>query len=110
MDAERIAEIRARVDAATEGPWFQGREDHRYESAHEVYSKREPDEEDSHDIASYVWSAEDAALIAHAPTDIEDLLAAVERLTAERDALAAQVERVRAVCEQVETDKNPCGS
>ena len=76
--AEWIAQRRELLDAATEGPWFQGRSDHRYESDREVYSKREPDEEDSHDIATYVWSAEDAALIADARTSLPRALDALE--------------------------------
>ena len=65
-----IAARRELLDATTEGPWFQGRSGRRYESDRDVYSRREPDEEDSHDIATYVWSAEDAALIADARTSL----------------------------------------
>lgn len=90
--AEWVAKRRELLDAATEGPWFQGREGHRYESAHEVYSKREPDEEDSHDIASYVWSAEDAALMVDAraslPRALDTLEAVLEFATAERDKIS----------------------
>ena len=68
--AEWIAKRRELLDATTEGPWFQGRSGRRYESDRDVYSRREPDEEDSHDIATYVWSAEDAALIADARTSL----------------------------------------
>lgn len=71
---ERVEQIRARLDAATDGPWFQGRENDPYESVCDVYSKRSPDEPDSHDIATYIWSAEDAALIAHSRDDIPWLL------------------------------------
>ncbi len=80
--ADWIKTRRELLDAATEGPWFQGREDHRYESAHEVYSKREPDEEDSHDIASYIWSAEDAALITDARTSLPRALDALDAVRA----------------------------
>ena len=66
------------LDAATEGPWFQGRTGRRYESDRDVYSKREPDEENSHDIATYVWSAEDAALITDARTTLPAALNALE--------------------------------
>ena len=70
------------LDAATEGPWFQGRTGRRYESDRDVYSKREPDEENSHDIATYVWSAEDAALIADARTSLPAALDALEAVLA----------------------------
>ena len=70
------------LDAATEGPWFQGRTGRRYESDRDVYSKREPDEENSHDIATYVWSAEDAALIADARTSLPRALDALDAVRA----------------------------
>ena len=70
------------LDAATEGPWFQGRTGRRYESDRDVYSKREPDEENSHDIATYVWSAEDAALIADARTSLPAALDALDAVRA----------------------------
>ena len=143
MDAERIAAIRARVDAATDGPWEASETHHYHEGTfHAVYAEVEPN------VASGVDPA-DAELIAHARTDIPDLLAeverltrwkrealpvldglqelgraldlplgtritgaealaAVERLTTERDALAAQVERVRALHERVEEDGTAC--
>ena len=75
--AEWIAKRRELLDAATEGPWFQGRSGRRYESDCDVYSEREPDDEDSHDIATYVWSAEDAALIADARTSLPRALDAL---------------------------------
>ena len=80
---EWSAARRELLDAATEGPWFQGRAGHRYESDRDVYSKREPDEEDSHDIATYVWSAEDAKLIADARTSLPRALDALEAVLKE---------------------------
>ena len=76
--AEWIVQRRELLDAATEGPWYQGREGRRYESDRDVYSEREPEHEDSHDIATYVWSAEDAALIADARTSLPRALDALE--------------------------------
>lgn len=81
-----IDAIRARAEAATLGPWFQGREGHRYESERDVYSHREPEVNESHDIASSVWSSADAEFIAHAREDVPALLDEVERLRTERDA------------------------
>ena len=80
--ADWIKRRRELLDAATEGPWFQGRTGRRYESDRDVYSKREPDEENSHDIATYVWSAEDAALIADARTSLPLALDALDAVLA----------------------------
>ena len=81
--ADWIKTRRELLDAATEGPWFQGRTGRRYESDRDVYSKREPDEENSHDIATYVWSTEDAALIADARTSLPRALDALEAVLKE---------------------------
>ena len=80
--ADWIKTRRELLDAATEGPWFQGRTGRRYESDRDVYSKREPDEENSHDIATYVWSADDAALIADARSSLPLALDALEAVLA----------------------------
>ena len=47
-----------------------------------MYSRREPDEPDSHDIATYMYSEEDAAFIVAARTALDALTVAV------RDVLA----------------------
>ena len=86
MTRPSLAGIEQRVAAATAGPWFQGRNGRPYESTCDVYSKREPDEPDSHDIATYMHSEEDAALITAARTDLPALTAAV------RDVLAVHYE------------------
>ena len=83
MTRPSLAGIEQRTAAATEGPWFQGRNGRPHESTRDVYSKREPHEPDSHDIATYVHSEEDAALIAHARIDLVDLTAAVRDVLAE---------------------------
>lgn len=98
---ERLAEIRARADAATEGPWAA---DHT-----EIYG-----------LHRGIWIAEcsreewgegdvDGAFIAHARTDVPDLLAEVDRLRAlhhdhtvcrdlmdSNEQLGAEIERLRA--------------
>ena len=82
MTRPSLAGIEQRAASATAGPWFQGRNGRPYESTCDVYSKREPDEPDSHDIATYMHSDEDAAFIANARTAVPALTAAV------RDVLA----------------------
>ena len=82
MTRPSLAGIEKRAAAATAGPWFQGRNGRPYEGTCDVYSRREPDEPDSHDIATYMYSEEDAALITDARTAVPALTAAV------RDVLA----------------------
>lgn len=64
-DANRVlSEMRAVLVAGTPTPWFQGRDSRQFESAADIYSTREPERApDSHDIATYVWPVENAALI-----------------------------------------------
>jgi hypothetical protein len=69
--SDRLEEIRARLDAATPGPW----EIEEWMTIHDVYAadgKSEPT------VATHVRTL-DADLIAHAPADIAWLLAEVER-------------------------------
>ena len=82
MTRPSLVNIEERAAAATAGPWFQGRNGRPHESTCDVYSKREPHEPDSHDIATYVHSEEDAAFITDARTAVDALTAAV------RDVLA----------------------
>ena len=86
MTRPSLSGIEKRAASATAGPWFQGRNGRPYESTCDVYSKREPDEPDSHDIATYMHSDEDAAFIAAARTAVPALTAAV------RDVLAVHRE------------------
>ena len=86
MTRPSLAGIEKRAAAATAGPWFQGRNGRPHESTRDVYSKREPHEPDSHDIATYVHSEEDAAFITAARTDVPALTATV------RDVLAVHVD------------------
>ena len=111
MDAERLAEIRERAEAATPGPWewdgFSEIDEVGAErktlnpkdgfASRWLWSGNEPvvSEWNTHccefakgvGIASGVTPSPDATFIAHARQDIPDLLAEVARLTAERDAL-----------------------
>ena len=86
MTRPSLAGIEQRAAAATKGPWFQGRNGRPHESTRDVYSKREPHEPDSHDIATYMHSDEDAAFITAARTAVPALTAAV------RDVLALHTE------------------
>ena len=79
MTPEQLASIRERAEAATEGPWLQGREKVRYESAREVYTERDPSRT-SRDVCRADEADEDAEFIAHAREDVPALLAEVERL------------------------------
>ena len=92
MTRPSLAGIEKRAASATAGPWFQGRNGRPYESTCDVYSKREPDEPDSHDIATYMHSDEDAAFIAAARTAVPALTAAVRDVL----ALAARLDRLAA--------------
>lgn len=72
MDAKQLAEIKAREQAATPGPWEYecfGR----YEDHDECILKTETDE-------CEISAKEDAEFIAHARTDIPALVAEVEQL------------------------------
>lgn len=84
MDSQRLAEIEARCEAATEGPWevawktdfiwqLDGDGDRFGPIAEAHYA------EGNHD--------NNAAFIAHARDDVPDLLAEVRRLTAENEAM-----------------------
>ena len=115
MTDDRIAQIEARLSAATPGPW-EVRHDDLTDEVHVVHDQ---------EVVSYVCTValadadrveEDADLIAHAPDDLRCLLDALaaertelrmrelhhfeeEKLRAEaeaeRDALAAEVARLR---------------
>lgn len=84
---ERLDEIRERLDAATPGPWRPDNDEPGY-----VIAPDDPSGWDGYLIASTVdhdgglfVQEHNAELIAHAPQDLADLLAEVERL---RDELA----------------------
>jgi hypothetical protein len=89
----RLDEIKAREQAAFGGPW----------------EALDADENGMHAVAVdgtvlvEVGDFCDAEFIAHARDDIPHLLALVESLTADRDALAAQVARVEEVLDHWRT-------
>lgn len=98
MSADRLAEIKARCDAATEGPW-EAKEGFTSDPMIEVYGQTvfiNPDL-DGDPIQPEVWA--DVEFISAAREDVPWLLTLVESLTAERDALAAQVTRVESLAE-----------
>ena len=90
MSADRLAEIKAREQAAFGGPWH----------------VLDADENGMHAVAVdgtvlvEVGDFCDAEFIAHARDDIPHLLALVEALTAERDALRARLAAVEALADQ----------
>lgn len=106
MTPERLAEIRARAEAATEGPWTWASRMTVDTDAWAVFDPQDRPLASNHDG----WSP-DAIFIAHARTDIPALLAEVERLReghawlmnqwndaeVDVDALAQQIEKVRAL-------------
>ena len=108
-DEARVAEIRGRCDAATEGPWIvESRSDglavgtpktwYPQETYALVYSSGTPDDPMSG------WTAEainrevlNADFIAHARTDVPWLLARLEESNSQRDRYKAAVEAVLGV-------------
>jgi len=92
MSADRLADIKAREQAAFGGPW----------------EALDADENGMHAVAVdgtvlvEVGDFCDAEFIAHARDDIPHLLALVESLTAERDALIAVGKRQAARLARVE--------
>ena len=87
-----IEQIRAREQAATPGPW-EWATDKGAPDYVQLYSTAEIDEYEadilSADGGDVLLSAADADFIAHARTDIPALLAAIDELTAQRDAVLA---------------------
>lgn len=78
LTAEQLAEIKARAEAATPGPWKRFRMD-RFSINNEPLEK--------HICGVSQESEHDAAFIAHAREDIPALLAEVERLRKQLDGL-----------------------
>ena len=79
MTKEQLAEIKARLAAATPGPW-----DTSPHVPHAVFvAARGEDGSRRHIVAAgptSIGTPEDAAFIAHAPEDIGAMLAEIERL------------------------------
>ena len=79
--------IEARANAATSGPWYQGRDGRRYESSHEVFTREDMYDAESRDAYPQAARSEDAEFIAHAREDVPALVAAVR----ERDEMLAKI-------------------
>ena len=111
LTPETVAELRRLLDAATPGPWMVGDE-----GDDVAVIVDEGDEFSSIQIAADLHQGDDgltdARLIAAAVNALPALLDAAEErdaLRAERDALAAKVERVRAL-HRPEGRHNFCGT
>jgi hypothetical protein len=95
--ADRIAEIRARLDAATEGPWV-------YESAADIHGVEDgrihyvtpqfAARDDDPPMTSF-YDRADAELVANAPTDLAYLLARVEELEGQLAKAQAELDDQR---------------
>ena len=100
VSADRLADIKAREQAAFGGPWH----------------VLDADENGMHAVAVdgtvlvEVGDFCDAEFIAASRDDIPHLLALVESLTAERDALRAVVGRVQALVDSNPDHADTCGS
>lgn len=83
MDQEHLAAIRARLEAATPGPWPTsfgpcGSDDGPWH--HTAWGPMHEENEDGNHEQASERAAADAEFIAHAPQDIADLLAEVDSL------------------------------
>lgn len=93
LTPERLAEIKARTDAATPGPWFV---EHLERDGFTYFSTDiAPLESFDGEVHAGVLDEDEAEFIAHAREDVPDLVAEVERLRSERDALQAKLDQVR---------------
>lgn len=108
LTPDRLAEVRARAEAATEGTWEMF--DFRGEGGG-VYIKAGEDSASFYGINSGVTSPSheqdqqmvaDAALMSHARTDVPDLLAALDAATERAERAEAALERVEALAEDWE--------
>lgn len=90
MNAERIAEIRQRCEAATAGPWWIGTRKDSLSMLGRVLAKYDGESCVLADFNNYFKEiADNKSFCCHARTDIPDLLAAVESLHAENARLRA---------------------
>lgn len=86
MTPEQLAAIRARLDAAMPGPWKQEKDNNGLAVEVTAFDPDEPDEPWGVAVAYRCCGhgkdrcEDNAALIAHAPADLADLLAYVEQL------------------------------
>lgn len=83
LDKKRLAEIRDRADAASPGPWFAHKAEFGLKECRGITTSPELHAGDDivvTDSGVYPPEMPDALFIAHARTDVPDLLAEVERL------------------------------
>lgn len=80
--------IEARANAATPGPWYQGRDDRRYEDSGHAFTHEDMNHSDSYDVFPDAANPEDAEFVAHARTDVPALVATLRRLDAALTELA----------------------
>ncbi len=90
MTPEQLLAIRERLDAATPGPWEAGTASCCPDMGWVEGPKGAVCPQFTATKVTHSLDANDAELIANAPTDLRALLDEVERLTAERDALLAE--------------------
>ncbi len=101
LTPEQIAEIRARCEAATEGPWREFISDYDAGTLFVTQIRNGLMNEQLDPVADEIWSEADAAFIAHARTDIPALLAAL-------DELVAEIARLRDVADAATQMRSAC--
>lgn len=85
-DTTRLAEIRARLDAATDGPWEATPNDR-------ILGQPRPEHAGERAVAEALLSV-DADLIAHAPADLAFLLSELEAAQTRLDAVEMLAQRM----------------
>jgi hypothetical protein len=93
MTPDQLSAIRERLDAATPGPWEAGTASCCPDLGWVEGPKGAVCPQFTATKVTHSLDANDAELIAHAPTDLRALLAEVEALRAERDDLLAWSQR-----------------
>ena len=102
MDAKRLSEIKARLAAATPGPWRQAIDD---DAPRDIVATSNPRtsllciKENDRNCMAVIYKEADAALIANAPQDLADLIAALEAIDSllmDRDLTACVADYVDA--------------
>jgi len=91
MTPDQLSAIRERLDAATPGPWEAGTASCCPDMGWVDGPKGAVCPQFTATRVTHSLDANDAELIANAPTDLRALLDEVERLTADRDANAAKL-------------------
>ena len=96
LTPDQLDAIRSRLNAATPGPWIAeySSEQGNCVIPHDALSTRE-----AVCVTRLYHAAADAELIAHAPTDLADLLTEVDRLTADLAAAAAKLATISDMCQ-----------